>query len=500
MSSDSDAVVSSASLSVYHEDTPDSDTPDVVIDGPDLVAVEFAARVDEWIDEASITSHHPGLDANSDFNYDLRIGDRIVFDATLAGGGGAYGGVYGDVYSGGASVSWTGRVQPTETSRDELGRGNASLAVGAGDYVGDILSNRKITKTWIDKDVGAVIRDVVELKASEVDASNVPDLGVTTDVFFSGRDCWDAVIALASRADAIVYGDGVELHVEAISGLTPTFTLDRSDYVLPWNTHTSDDVKNVVRVDSGVSRQQEDAQETQDSFTRVTSSSRVTEQLRARKASIHSVELYVDKVDAAENESLRVRLQADEAGAPVAIDDSDSDIDMAEWSGDDLPDGGWQTLFFGEHTLADRDPWLIVETDGDTGHDVGVDANGNLTYRSFYPHPVNFEVSDPASIDEYGQREIRVEKQNLATLTAARDAANAELARRVYPPKTIEFEAASFRTHTLEPGDVITVDEPDQNAVGDFIVTEVNSTYDSQTIQLQTNITATWRKGVLADV
>lgn len=498
MSQDSDAVVSSASLSVYHQDTAASDDPDVVIDGRDLASVEFDARVDEWLDEASITAHHPGLTTTGDLGYDLRVGDRIEFAASLIGGSSAYGETYGEGYGGGGDISWTGRVQPTETSRSQQGRGNASIAASAGDYVGDILANRKISKTWINADVGAVIRDVIELKASELDASNVPDLGVSTDVFFNGRDCWDAVISLASRADCIVYGNGVELHVDPIGGLTPAFTLDRTDYVLPWKTHTTDDVKNVVRVDSGVARQQEDGQETQDSWQRVTSSSRLTHQLRARKASIHSVELYVDGV--ADNEQLRVRLQADEGGSPVAIGDEDSDIDSAEWSGDELPDGGWQSLFFGNHTLADRDPWLIIETDGDTGHDVGVDANGVPTYRSFYPHPVNFEVSSPESIEQYGEREIRVEKQNLATLTAARDAANAELARRAYPTKTIEFEAASYRTHTLEPGDVITVDEPDQAVSGDYIVTEVSQAYDSGTIQLETNITATWRQGVLADL
>lgn len=497
-SANSSTTVQSASLSVWHEDTPERDDPDVVIDGGDLDAVGFDARVDEWMDEASITAHHPGLDSAGEFTYDLRVGDRVQFDATISASSGAYGATYGDVYGGEIAVSWTGRIQPTETSRSERGRTNAAIAASASDFVGDILSNRKINKTWIDTDIGAVIRDIVRRKASEVDASNVPDLGISTDVFFNGRDCWDGIVALASRADCLVYANGVELRIEPIGGLTPQFTLEADDYALPWNTHTDDDIKNVVRIDSGISRQTEDSQEVQDDWQRVTASNRLTYQIRARKSSIHSIELYVNGV--ADDESLRVRLQADEGGAPVAVADEDSDIDIAEWDGADLPAGGWQTLFFGEHTLPDRDPWLIVETDGDTGHDIGIDVNGVPTFRSFYPHPVNFEVSDPDSIDEYGAREIRIEKQNLATLTAARDAAIGELARRAYPTKTIEFEAVSPRAHGLDPGDVITVDEPGQNAVGDFIVTETSQSYDAATVQLTTQITATWRKGVLAEV
>lgn len=495
-----------ASLDVYYAATEDSDTPDATI--TEINSVKIDARVDDWMDEASISCWHPssGLairtesgaystspygemyDGEDTLEYDLSVGDMIVFNVEVIDGN--------DQLS---TISWTGRVQPTEHKRDQLGRADASLDASATDYVGDILSDRKVTRTWINKDVGKVIRDVVQRKANEVDASNVPDLGVTTDVFFDQRDCWDGVMTLANRADSIVYAVGNQLHVQPISGLSLDFKLTREDYALPWSTHTSDDLKNVVRVDSGVTRQEEDAQETQTGWHRVTASDRLLVQLTARKSTIHSIDLYVDQV--ADNEDLRIRLQADDGGTPIEVGNTESDIDMSEWGADELPTQGWHTFFFSDHKLPDRNPWLIIESEGDTGHDVGINDTGVPTYVSYYPHPVNFEVSSQDSIEQFGgARETSLQKQNLATLTAARDAARGELAKRAFPPKTVAFSAESPRAHLLEPGDMFTVDEKQEDAVGEFVATEVSRTYDADRTTLDTQITATWRKGVLAKV
>lgn len=497
----SDILIEHAELAVWHEDEPRSDDPtvdpSVVIDGRDAESISIQARAQDVKDEAKFVVHYPEYSTDE---YDIRVGDRVELRAELESpGGAAYGtSPYGSAYGSIPPIEWMGRVLPVDRTREHVARG--TIQSDATDYVGAILSNRTISKSWIDTDVGAVIRDICERKASEVDASNVPDLGVSTDVFFSSRDCWDGVQDLASRADCMVYADGVALHVEPIGGHSVEFAMNRDDYVLPWSTNTSDDIKNVVRVESGVTGEVEQEQLTQDDWQRVTATNRLTHQIRTRKSAVHSIDIYVDGV--ADGESLRVRLQADENGAPIAINDEDSDIERAEWDGADLPNGGFRRLFFGEHSVPERDTWMIVETDGDTGHDIGVDANGVPTYRSYYPHPVQVEVSDPESIEQYGEREIPVPKQNLATLTAARDAAFGELARRAYPSKTIEFEADSPRAHLLEPGDWISVDEPAEDAVGEFAVVEVDRQLGSasNTIRLRTTITATWRKGILADV
>ncbi|WP_331232703.1 hypothetical protein [Natronorarus salvus] len=506
--------VTDAELRVWHQDQlaegddeADADPdPHTIIGTDGLRSVEFAAHADTLKDEASIECYHPSA-GGPDLLYDLRVGDRIEFHgliSTPVGGSETWGegtwgeGVWGGGDDGIPDVRWMGRVQPTETSRDQIGRHNGSLSADATDWCGDILSNRKITGSWVGRDAGAVIRDIVRRKASEIDASEIPDIGDDVEVYYASKDCWDAVTELAALGDGLLLQEGRKLLLEPIEGLGPAIELTHDDYYLPWQTHTDNDVKNVVRIDSGESRQIEHEQGVQDDLERVTSESRITHQLRARKSRVHSVDLYVDAES--DDEDLKVRLQADEDGEPVAIDDEDSDIDSAEWSASDLPSGGWQSFFFSDEILPDRDPWMIIETEGDEGHDIGVREDGVPTYTSFYPHPVNFEATDSASIADYGAREIPIEKDNLRTLTAARDAAIAELRRRAYPTKTISFPARSPRAHLLEPGDLISVDEPGENAVGEFIVVETARTFDSDRVRLETEITATWRKGVLAPI
>lgn len=492
--------VRDAQLEVWHQNADRSnygdpeDPPDAVVDPGDLQSITVKSRADELLDDAQLDLHHPT-------DSELRLGDRVRYSATVATRGGEpYGeGTYGETtYGGGVvDVEWVGRVEPTRTTRDDISHG--TQATDATDWVGGVLAERSITGAYVDEDIGAIIRDIVRTKASEVDASAVPDLGETTDAFFQNRDCWDAIVGLAATADVLITAESNRLNVTPIGDLTPSFQLEPNDYGLPWSTDVDDDVSNVVRVDSGVNRQLEAAAETVDGWERVTDSNRLTYRLRARKSQIHSLELRVRSDDTSED-GLRVRLQADEGGGPIAINDDDSDIISSTADADDLPGEGWKTWFLSDHTLPERSPWLIVETDGPDGHDVALSdvTAGDPTFRSYYPHRLNFEATHSASIEEYGSREIRIERDNLETLAATRDAARSELRRRAWPTKTIQFPARSGRAHTLEPGDVIRVDRPDERAVGDFIVVERAQVFDASTVAVETEITATWRKGVLA--
>lgn len=480
-----------------HDDRPNVDEdPDTVIPGSEISSVEISARTDEVMDEASIVLHNPSGKYTNE--YPIGSADRIEFRAPMGEGVEYGGGVYGGgVYGGSYGVAWTGRVTSTSAVRDSYDLGAVELS--ARDYPADILSERTITNSYIDRDVGAMIRDICDRKATEVDASNIPDLGVKTDAKYSSVNCWDAVLELAARADATVIPRGQALNVKPIAELPYAWDLESTDYRFPLKVSTDDDVKNIVRVDSGENRKVEQEQPTvdTDSFERVTDTQRITKRLRARKSEVHSIELYVRR-DA--DEELRVRLQSDEGGQPVAVDDSDSDIASTSWDADNLPADTWKTFFLPTHTLADRDPWLIIESGGEVGHEIGHNATGELAFRQFYPHPLNFEVQSSDSIREYGPQEVRIEKENMKTLSATRDAARAELARRAWPTRTVEFDVASERGHLLEPGNRVYINEPREGVDGEYIVTEVNRTWDSENVVLHSSITAEWRKGVLAPI
>lgn len=484
---------------MYTEPDPGDEThyePDFTIPGSDIIQVDISSRTDEIMDDVSITLHNHH-DQYTETN-PLRQSNRVEFAAPMeddvAYGDGYYGsGMYGGTYT----IFWTGRITDIQAGRD--GPKQATLDIEARDYPADILSNRKVTDSYVDEDVGSIIRDICERKAPEIDTSEIPDLGVTTDVKYSSSDCWDAVLDLAARADAITVPVGKKLKIKVIGDLPYMFSVEDRDFYLPLDADSGDDIKNVVRIDSGEHRKLEEAQESVDrwGFKTATTADPVIHRLRARKSQVHSIELYIRKLN--EKGSLTVRLQSDEGGEPIAPEDEDSDITSTTWQGEDLPDVGWKTFFFDEHVLADRDPWVIIHGD-DEGHGIGHNRDGILAYRSFYPHPLNFEVLDEESIDQYGLREIRIERANLKTLSAVQDAAYSELARRAWPSQTVEFEARSKRSHTLQPGDRITIDRPQDGITGEHIITEVNHTWDSQTVSLSTMLTAEWRKGVLAPV
>lgn len=480
-------------LTIYDEGDAENVTESKFsVDPRDIAYVDIQARARDRMDEAEFVLHdNHGRYAGEDY---IDQGDRVEVEIPLTEGS-----VYGDgFYSRGRygaqrPITWVGRV--LNDDRNQPQPGISELTFSATDYVGDILSDRTVTNAYVDDDVGEIVRDMVERQASEVDADRVPDFDITTDVSYSSADLWDVVNQLAARADALPRHDGTDLIFDPLDNLDHTFELGQHDYFLPWTTSTDVDIKNTVRVDSGKSRAEEHDQSDVDDFVEVSEDQREITRLRARKAEVHSVELFVRRGDG--DNDLSVRLQSDEGGEPVAIDDYDSDLTDARWQADNLPADGPQSFFFDEHTLPDRDPWLIIEGGGEEPHEVGVTAGGDIAYTSYYPHQINFEVTSQASEERYGTRDIQIERDNLETLVATRDAARAELAKRAWPTKTIEFEAQSSRAHALRPGETVTVDKPDEDAVGDFVVTENETVFDGEGINMHSYITAEWRRGIL---
>lgn len=433
----------------------------------------------------------------------IRIGDRIQFTVSL-------GNIddYGDEYGPGSDyggrpvpIPWTGVVEPVENERKSIAIGTLSL--DATDFAGGILSYRTITDHYRAQDAGAIIRDICERKAPEVDISQIGDLGITTDKSYSAKDCWEAVKELAALADAVPRHEGRRLRIDPVDALPFAFEIQPRDLFLPIKTkQTPDQLHNVVRVESGRTQFTEIERDTFSSWTRVTDTSRETFQARARKRRLARIDVYV-RTDGTSDDAIRVRLQADEGGTPVNISDEDSDIIRpASKDDDELPDDGtedWVSFHLEEHTLPDRDPWVIVEADGADGHEIGLQSDGAMMVRTAYGAPRNFEVRNGQSITRFRPRQKQIERDNLDTLSATRDAASMELRRRSWPRQTISFEARSHRAHALKPGDLIDIWRGQDGAYGRYVVVErALSIGDQSKTQLRTEITAMRRDGLLA--
>jgi hypothetical protein len=134
---------------------------------------------------------------------------------------------------------------------------------------------------------------------------------------------------------------------------------------------------------------------------------------------------------------------------------------------------------FPSHTLApNENPFLIVETTGTQGHDVGTDGNGNLTFRSFFSFPVLTRSSDNQSVSEFRRRDRRIEDESLSSFTSVQDKSQSLLRRRAQPEVTVQAEAGEIKAHNLDPGEGVTLtDFGPVNVSGDFLVRERSTSF-----------------------
>lgn len=252
---------------------------------------------------------------------------------------------------------------------------------------------------------------------------------------------------------------------------------------------TSPPTANEVRVEGGIDDTNlvDDKQETVESYETVTSATREQYRVSVRKEQLSRVEINTRALAGSE-ETLRVRLQADKGGAPVAPNDSDSDIISETLDVVPSEDGDWQTVRLGDHTLPPAgDPWLLVEASGSDGIEVGVDGSGTVAFRAYFPKPVI--VSEPAiqSQARFRRHDDTITDDGLVTYAAAQERAKAELARKSHQRVEVTATALSPRAHGLRAGDLVEINEPWARAEGVHVVASREATYQGQ--ELRTELT-----------
>jgi hypothetical protein len=221
---------------------------------------------------------------------------------------------------------------------------------------------------------------------------------------------------------------------------------------------------------------------------RVDDSTRRVFQVETRKSEIDSIELFTDP-DSTASEGLVVRLQAARNGNAVAPGDAESDITRRELAPDFLAQSGFTTFVLPDHDLAPAEnPFIIVEGAGSVGHDIGVDSNNNVTFRSFHPFPLVARIADSDSVSEFRRRDLRRRDDQLESEQAVEDAANSALRHRTEPKRRLTASAATPRAHQLRPGQAVSVaDIPVSDVSGNYIVTERQTDFDGT--QLRTELT-----------
>jgi len=438
-----------------------------------LVGVEITETAQDAIDSGSIT-----IEATDAPLGDERItsGDRLEFFVQLAG-------------ESTLQRRWTAIARDVT---DELtaGGGIRELAIEATDFVFTTLSFRVADGGFESADVGAVVDSLVGAEAPEVGRSQIETVGRDVTISISGRKTLDVLSQdLAPAGDAVIAQDGTDLVFRALDSVDVKHGLRLEDLYAPVSVERVDDeLVNRVRIDGGTDVALDDEQPVQSATTRVDDGTREVFQVASRKSEIAAVELYTVPDAAAEN-GLVVRLQAARDGSAVNPDDRESDVARRELAPVFLADSGFTSFQLPDHDLAPAEnPFVIVEGAGETGHDIGTDGSGNVTFRALFPFPLLARAESGGSSKQFRRRDLRRRDEQLSTEQAVQDAAQAVLRHRTQPQRRITAAAATPRAHRLRPAEVVRIsDLPFDDVSGTYVVTERATRFEGT--QLETELT-----------
>lgn len=454
-----------AEIKVY---APGASTPKKTIEN-DIESVSISERISDAKDSGSIS-----LDNTDGSHNDITAGDRLVFRTQLQG-------------EKSLSDRHTGLARsPT----DVLAGGRIKdRDIDIVDFVFGVLADRIAFENFEERQIAGSSDSIVETllsdEADEIGRGQIDTVSETTDAFIDGRTLYSVICEdLAAIADAVVTQDGTDIIFRPMTNVSVSTGLTPDDFRAPIDISRNDDnLVNLVRVSGGTDHDVDDSQTTQSSTTTVTNSTRITTQIQTRKSQVARIAIHTDP-DPNSTDNLRVRLQATRSGAAVNVSDTSSDIARRELAPAFLEDGGFTDFILPNHELAPaEDPTIIVEATGSTGHPVGTDGSGNLTYKSKYPFPLLTRSVDEQSLNEYRRRDRRLQDEQLQTFDAVRDKAQSIVERRAQPEITVEAEADSLSAHNVGTGDGVTLTEFSvDDANGTFVCRERTTEYDGTTL------------------
>jgi hypothetical protein len=463
--------VAAAELEVYTPANSGTD-PDTVIPGVDVEQLTINSRLQDLIDTGRIALTND----RGTYTDAITSGDRLRFKTQLDG-------------EDALSHRWTGLARPV--THAQTGPTTTQLELRVDDFVFGVLDMRSVVNAFEGDPIAgsedAVLNRILKRNAPEIDRSQIATVSEEVNIVWTGKSLLDAVRDLADRADAIVSQDETSLVFERLGTASTEWTLTPADKGLHKVKENDDSLANEIRVEGGEGVEIDAEQTTVDGYETVSDGNRIQTQIRTRKSEVTRIELWTRTTGSGDN--VVVRLQADQDGAPKDPSSRESDIARKTLSSDFLANDDWTTFLLPEHKLPDRDPWLMIESDGSTGQEIGVDtASSDPAHRAYYPYPLATILSDADSIDEYRRRERIIQKDSLKTRQQTNEVAKSAIRHSRKPARTIEFPAESVRAHNLKPGDVIGVDEPAERAVGNFVVVERRDSYGG--VNLTTDIVA----------
>lgn len=445
----------SITVHVFDPGNSSEGTPDTTVPGTDVVAVDLTERISDTKDKATITlRNNTGQYTNA-----IESGTRIRVEWTW----------------GGRTHEWTGMVRDREFKY--LTPNRSLLILSAEDFVTSILGMREVFNTWEEELIAgtsdAILNEALREEANdEIGRLEIEYVPTKTTVRAEGKDLLEFVNNLARRGNAVYYGQGVDLVFETYDNKEPLFTLTGEDTGSLSNTETDTTLINSVRVDGSRETRLEDEQLDVTDYSRINREQYLTFPVRTRKASIERIDIWTRPTGSEDLINLRVQKANDAGTGPIAPGDGTSDVVNLPVRWEELLYDDFTSFELGEHVLPEPNPWIILESDGEGGQDIGVSSSGMPAFQSYYSYNITVRQTDQVSVDRYRLREKRVPAEHVNDIKGANAIAQEILDHDTTPRDEVWAEAYSLRANHLTIGDAVTLDFAREDVTGDHIVTE----------------------------
>jgi len=345
------------------------------------------------------------------------------------------------------------------------------------------LRDRRFSGAIRDEPLSNAIQRVLNDAAPDVDlAYNLSEDPAVSETF----DATPASTAIETLVDdrGVLAGADQTLRVEPVDPDKGPASLDGSDLRLPSRRETdTEGLFSRVRIDGGnlAVPQPRAIVEAVDEFRVVPTDGTLRLQLPIAVSELAAVELVTghDNPDG----TLTVRLQADEGGEPTAPDNPNQDIAQRRLDSTFVSPDGTTRFEFPEHTIPDRDPWLLISHERNDDSPGEFEVGGVTDSGAFRPATPVVDSRKPlvlvAENDDapFGERHTRIREASIASFDEASARAQRELNRHDSPETEVLAAANTEQAHNLELLDAPELDLPSVGQTGErFFVRELEDT------------------------
>lgn len=472
----------------------DAESPDTVIPAADVESIQFNERLAQRKDDGRIVLNNP----DGQYTDAVISGDRIEvhIDYTIPELETWGDGAWGDATWGGERLVWTCWVRDRDLTHDAAGF--EMMTIDAEDFVFGLLGERFTDLSFENDELGGVLSALLTTDAPSLFLSVNHEIEETVDATFAGTNLLDAVNHTLGQGEMLAHGYRNMLVAEYITERVPTFEITGDDVGLFDIEETDDQLVNFVRVDGGTARGLDhqwppDGPSERTDWATVGGDDYHRFWMPATKSEIASFKLWTETVS---EDSLTVRINhvpesLRESGEPVPKRSSRTDLAQRQLSHEFIADGGWTEFLMSDHNLHTERPLVIIESSGEDGQRVALADGGGggvvPVYQSYYPYNIVSRETDSSSVSKHRRREDRIVDDEIQSFNEARAVAREVISHHGTPDQQIHTTAASRRMHMLRPGQVVTLDFPDESIVGDYIVTERSADYTE--LLLETELT-----------